>query len=79
MTITRLGSLEIFLHGCTLELIQLYVKQTGEDLNAMGFFKWQDNIKSATLWLFIQMVLTYGLGIYAQRVWDRNNDSRIRR
>ena len=70
-------SLEIFLHGCTLELIHLYVKQTGEDPNAMGFFKWQHNIKSATLRMMFDAILTFGLGIYAQRVGDRNNDTSI--
>lgn len=70
--------LEVFLHGTTLELIDVFVKEKGiANLNALEFLKWQKKVKSATLKMMIQFVLKYALGIYVQRVGDRNNDHGI--
>ena len=70
-------SFEVFLHGTMLELIQKYVNETHEEPSPEGFLIWQSNVTSATLKLLLQIVLTYGLGIYVQRVGDRNNDNNV--
>ena len=69
---------EICTHGIVLELIHLYAESTRDSpLTAIGFLKWQRNSTSATLRMIFSLVLTYGLGIYTQRVGDRNNDATI--
>ena len=70
-------SFEIFLHGTVLELIHLYSKETEDNPNPLGFLEWQSKTKSATLKLLIQMTLHFALGIYIQRIGDRNNDISI--
>ena len=67
-------SFEIFLFGTALEIIHVYLKNTMNKPTALGFLKWQSQLKSATLKLMCQLIFTYGLGIYVQRVGDRNND-----
>ncbi|XP_057303732.1 uncharacterized protein LOC130641092 [Hydractinia symbiolongicarpus] len=64
---------EVFLHGTMLELIYKY-SQESDNVSAMGFMQWQHKINAPTVKLLLQLVLTYGLGIYTQRVGDRNND-----
>ncbi|XP_057311750.1 uncharacterized protein LOC130649485 [Hydractinia symbiolongicarpus] len=70
-------SFETFLHGTTMELLRLYDSETTGSLSPLGFLKWQSKITSPTLKLITQLVLTYGLGIYTQRVGDRSNDIKI--
>jgi len=70
-------SFEIFFHGTMLELIYNYVEYTNEDPTPSGFLNWQYKIESATLKSMLQIVLTFGLGIYTQRVGDRNNDASV--
>ena len=71
-------SLEIFLHGTVLELIHLFVQETGTSkVDPLGFLKWQSTVTSATLKMMFQLVLKFALGIYVQRIGDRNNDSVI--
>ena len=72
-------TLEVFLHGTTLELIDIFVKERGiSQLNAVNFLKWQkEDVKSANLKMMLQMVLRYTLGIYVQRIGDRNNNQSI--
>lgn len=64
---------EVFLHGTMLELIYKY-SQESDNVSAMGFMQWQHKINAPTVKLILQLVVTYGLGIYTQRVGDRNND-----
>ena len=67
-------SFEIFMHGTMLELVHKYVQETEEEPTPNGFLKWQNKCTSATLKLVLQLILTFGFGIYAQKVGDRNND-----
>ena len=70
-------SFEIFLHGTVLELFHLFqmeTNQTKDKLNVLDFLKWQNDHKSATVKLILQLVLTYGVRIYVQRIGERNND-----
>ena len=71
-------SLEIFLHGTVLELIHLYVQQTNvSNADPLDFLRWQSTVKSATLKMMFQFVFKFALGIYVQRVGDRNNNALI--
>ena len=65
---------EVFLHGTTLELIHMYAHDSLETISPIGFLVWQSQVQSPTLKLLCQLVLSFGLGIYVQRVGDRNND-----
>ena len=65
---------EIFLHGTMLEMIHTYSLQCKEDISPIEFLKWQGETTSGSMKLIFQLVLTYRLGIYAQRLGDRNND-----
>ena len=50
MTLIKLGS--HFLHGTTLELINVYandVKVSNENITTLGFLTWQTNVKSPYL------------------------------
>ena len=50
-------SFEIFLHGTTLELINVYandLKVSNENITTLGFLTWQTNVKSPTLRLMCQ-------------------------
>lgn len=67
-------SFEILLHGTVLELIRIYEKENHSKITAIGFLKWQSTVESATLKLVLQLIFTYALGIYVQRIGDRNND-----
>ena len=64
---------KIILHGTMLELIYTCSLQCKEDISPIGFLKWQRQTTSGTMNLIFQLVLTYGLGIYAQRVGDNNS------
>lgn len=69
---------EIFLHGIVLELIHMYASESKEKpINVFGFMEWQRDQKSATLRMVLSLVLTFGLGLYTQKVGDRNNDASI--
>ena len=68
---------KIFLHGLMLELIHTFSLQCKEDIGPIGFLKWQRETTSGTMKLIFQLVLAYALGIYAQRVGDRNNDIHV--
>ena len=68
---------EIFFHGTMLELIHSCSLQCKEDLSPIGVLKQQRETTSGTMKLIFQLVLTYGLGIYAQRVGDSNNDIHV--
>ena len=71
-------SLEIFLHGTMLELIELYCKESNVSTpNAIDFIQWQKCIVRPNLKLVTQLVLKYALGIYVERIGDRNNDYEI--
>ena len=59
---------EIFLHGTMLGLIHTCLLQCKEDTSPIGFLKWERETTSDTMKLIFQLVLTYGQGIYAQRV-----------
>ena len=66
---------EIFLHGTMLGLIHTCLLQCKEGTSPIVFFKWQRVTTSDTMKLStFQLVLTYGQGIYARRVGERNND-----
>ena len=67
---------EIFLHGMTMELIQCCKEELKVMPSPLQFFDWQHKNKSATIKFMGLVCLTYGLGIYSQRVGDRNNDTR---
>ena len=69
---------EILLHGTVLELIHLYSSScTHVQPTRLGFLQWQSETASSTLKLVFNLFLTYGLGIYIQRIGDRNNDSNV--
>ena len=68
---------EIFLHGTMLGLIHTCLLQCKEDTSPIGFLKWERETTSDTMKLIFQLVLTYGQGIYAQRVGERNNDMHV--
>lgn len=71
-------SVEIFLHGTMLELIDLYCKESGISTpNALGFIQWQKAIAKPNMKLIVHLVLKYALGIYVERVGDRNNDHQL--
>ena len=73
-------TLEIFLHGTTMELLQLYKATLKEETsNAQGFLQWQSNMgKESQNFRFIsQMSLNVALAIYIQRIGDRNNDEEV--
>ena len=57
-----------------LEMIHTYSLQCKEDISPIEFLKWQGETTSGSMKLIFQLVLTYRLGIYAQRLGDRNND-----
>lgn len=70
-------ALEIFLHGTSMELIQLYISSldgTGAKPTPLGFMQWQAAVKSPTLKFVIQLTFTIALSVYVQRIGDRNND-----
>ena len=69
---------EIFLHGTTMELIHMYASQLPEGAKpgVMGFLDWQSTVSSPTLKFITQFTLNIALGIYVQRIGDRNNDEK---
>ena len=74
-------SLEIFLHGTTMEMVHMYKATLGDgDLpTAMGFLDWQAETasESETFDFISQITLSVALAIYIQRVGDRNNDEEV--
>ena len=68
-------ALEVFLHGTIMELIRVYCIDCSNP-TPLGFLQWQANITNPILKLVCQLTLNIGLGIYIQRVGDRNNDEK---
>ena len=64
---------EVFLHGTIMELIRLYCAKE-KDPTPLGFLEWQAEINTPVLKLMTHLTLNIGLGIYIQRIGDRNND-----
>ena len=69
-------SLEIFLHGTTMELLDMYSKSlpNGEVPTVVGFLNWQAKCEKPTFKLVAELTLNIALAIYVQRVGDRHND-----
>ena len=65
---------EVFLHGTIMELIRLYCAEAKSNSTPLGFLQWQHNCTNPTLKMVLHLTLTIGLGIYVQRIGDRNND-----
>ena len=67
-------SFEVFLHGTIMELIRLYCVEEKEP-TPMEFLKWQAEVDTPVLKLITRLTLNIDLGIYIQRIGDRNNDA----
>ena len=65
---------EVFLHGTIMELICLYCAKEKEP-TPLGFLDWQAEVDTPVLKLITHLTLNIGLGIYIQRIGDRNNDA----
>jgi len=65
---------QIFIFGMTKEIVHLWASQTEDELSTLNFLKWQSEHTSANIRFVCQLIFTFGLAIYAQRVGDRNND-----
>ena len=58
-------SLEIFLHGTTMELLRMYSLTLGKDqiANVTGFLNWQAESESPTLRFIVELTLNIALSI----------------
>ena len=55
-------------------MIKLYLSESKEQPSVLNFFQWTVDTKNITLRALPQLFMGFGLGIYIQRVNDRNND-----
>ena len=72
-------SLEVFLHGMTMELLVLYIKKCPLSVpTAIDFLEWQKQVgaTSPTFKFILQLTFNVALSIYVQRIGDRNNDKK---
>ena len=67
-------SFEVLLHGTIKEMIKLYLSESKEQPSVLNFLQWTANMENNTLRALPQLSMGFGLGIYIQRVSDRNND-----
>ena len=70
-------SFEIILHGTKEEMIRLFLTEFNGEVTILFFLEWIGNTEKNTLKLLSQLFLGYGLGIYIQRIGDRNNDIEV--
>ena len=67
---------DIFLNGTIMELIRIYCAETDDTPTPYGFLEWQSTLENPILSLISELTLNIGLGIYVNRVGERNNDYR---
>ena len=69
---------ETLLHGTVMELIHVYCSETTlvSLPTPLGFLQWQSSITKPTLKLVSCIMLNLCLGVYIQRIGDRNNDKK---
>ena len=70
-------SFAIILHGTIEEMIRLFLTEFNGEVTILNFLEWIANTENNTLKLLSQLFLGYGLGIYIQRIGDRNNDIEV--
>ena len=65
-------SFEVLSHGTIKEMIKLYLFESKEQPSVLHFLQWTASTENNTL--RTQLFMGFGLGIYIQRIDDRNND-----
>ena len=68
---------EILLQGTIMEIIKLYLDVDPSQVSVIDFLRWQTNPTNPNLKLLTQLLLTFGLAIYIQRIGDHNNDAKM--
>ena len=58
-------------------MIRLFLTEFNGEVTILNFLEWIANTENNTLKLLSQLFLGYGLGIYIQRIGDRNNDIEV--
>ena len=66
---------EVLLHGTVMELIRIYCAEE-KSPTPLGFLQWQAKVENPTLSMICSLMLNLCLGVYIQRVGERNNDAR---
>ena len=67
-------SFEVLLHVTFKEMIKLYLTESKEHPSMLIFLQWTANTEDNKLKALSQLFMGFGLGVYIQRVGDRNND-----
>ena len=66
--------LEVLLHGTACEMVELFIANTDEEITSENIMTWAKTNSNKTFQLHFDLILTYALSIYVQKMSVRCND-----